>query len=62
MAAENLYLLDNRSRHLSIHRALGVSSEPWRTMEWGQQTELQSMFNFWASGQRLGDVMLLLPE
>lgn len=61
MAAENLYLIDAPSLHLQIHQAVGLSGAPYRGMMWGQQTELQSMFNFWSSGQKLSDVMRLLP-
>ncbi|MDQ4142640.1 MAG: RHS repeat-associated core domain-containing protein, partial [Actinomycetota bacterium] len=60
-AAENLYLLRNEQLHLQLHRAIGVQGAPYRAMQWGQQTEVQSMFNFWSSRQRLSDVMSALP-
>jgi RHS repeat-associated protein len=61
-AAENLYLIESiqanlaRDLHLEIHRAIGIQGAPYRSMRWGQQRELQSMFNFWSSNQRLDDV------
>ncbi len=51
-AAENLLLMPERS-HVAVHQAMGVRSEPFRTMQWGNQpgTEsgVRSMFIFWIS-------------
>ena len=46
VSAENLYLTSEAS-HLSIHRAIGTTGAPYRSMSFGAERELQMMFNFW---------------
>jgi RHS repeat-associated protein len=48
LSAENLYLTEG-SAHLSLHQAVGLQGAPYRSMAWGAEPELQSMFNFWLS-------------
>ena len=61
MEAENLYLTIGKDVHKNVHRAVGVEGAPYAAMEIGEQLELQYMFNFWSSGQRLEDAFRLLP-
>lgn len=61
LAAENFYLTRGTG-HLRLHQAMG-SGAIYRSMAWGVEMEIQSMFNFWntRTSVPLNQVLDLLP-
>jgi RHS repeat-associated protein len=46
VSAENLFLADDSSLHIALHKTIGTLSKPFAQMEWGAEPEIRSMFNF----------------
>jgi RHS repeat-associated protein len=46
VSAENLYLSDDSSLHIALHKAVGTLAKPFAQMEFGAESEVQSLFNF----------------